>query len=235
MRVILVGAGGKMGKTISEMENENFKIVAKIDLYGDFLHSIGEYKGQADVIFDFSSSKATDDVLSYAVDKKIPLVLGSTGQTKKEIAKIKRASKVVPIFFSANTSVGIAALGVVAKKVMGIFGKNSQVEILEVHHKDKTDSPSGTALMLAKYLGAKKPTYARRGARKPDEIGISSLRYGNVFGRHEIIISNGEQTITLTHDCSSRKVFAEGAFRAGEFILSKRCGLYDVFDLIDET
>ena len=209
-------------------------IVAKVDGADGYIKNIADFCGQADVIIDFSSPTATESVLDYAVRNKTPLVLATTGHDGRQKNKIKTAAKTVPIFFSQNTSLGIAVLVNCVKSALKVF-PSAQIEIEEIHHAEKADCPSGTALFIADKIGGKKPVYARKGKRDKDEIGISALRYGKVFGIHKVVISSGDQTLTFIHEAHSRLIFAEGALRAARLILNERSGIYDIFNLINET
>ena len=234
MRIILVGAAGKMGGAVTAAcENSGDTIVAKIDRADGYFKTIADFDGQADVIIDFSSPTATEGVLNYAVKTGTPIVLAATGHDKRQKSRIKNVAKTVPIFFSQNTSLGIAVLIDCVKNALKIF-PSAQIEIEEIHHAEKADCPSGTALFIADKIG-KKPVYARKGKRGENEIGISALRYGKVFGIHKVILSCGDQTLTFTHEAQSRSVFAEGALKAARFLLNERSGIYDIFHLINET
>ena len=227
MRIIINGAFGKMGKVLSDVcLAAGQTVVFKADLppHGD----LQTFEGEADVIIDFSTPSATPLLLEYAIKRKLPVVLATTGHDKRGQALIKAASKRIPIFYSANLSVGIAAL-VKAVNACACFFCEPDIEILEAHHREKADSPSGTALMIARRLG-KKAVYGRKGKRK-DEIGISSLRLGSVFGEHEVFIATFSEVISVKHVAYSRAVFAEGALRAAEFVVKKRRGIFDIFDL----
>ena len=235
MRMILVGAAGKMGNEVTAAcKNTGDEIVAKVDTAPGYVENISDYCGKADVIIDFSSPTVAESVMNYAVKTKTPVVIATTGQDERQKRTIVKAAKTIPVFYSANLSLGIAVLVECVKNALKVFPQ-AQIEIEETHHAEKTDCPSGTALMIASKISEKKPVYARKGRREQGEIGITSLRYGKVFGIHKVILSCGEQTLTFIHEALSRAVFAEGALKAARFLLNQRSGVYDIFDLINET
>ena len=234
MRIIVVGANGRMGKeVVAAAMSGGDEVVARVDIGGDGLADLPPDVSAADVIIDFSSPAALYDVLDYAALTHTPLVIGTTGHDKAQRKAINKAAKCVPVFYSANMSLGIAVLIGCLERALKVF-PDAQVEILERHHCEKADCPSGTAVMIAEKSGYKS-VYARKGKRKTGEVGIASLRYGGVFGMHEVIVSCGGQTLTFTHEAHGRKIFAEGALSAARFIIDKRSGIYDICSLIDET
>ena len=244
MKIILCGACGRMGKVVCETVNEGFcgaSLAAAVDITLPALDcpsytSLDEVKEQADVLIDFSHHSATDSILAYAKAHKMPLVIATTGQTEEEKEKIHEASKEIPVFFSGNMSIGIALLISLAKKAASVF-PDADVEIVETHHNRKLDVPSGTALMIAEGIrearGVGEFCIGRHenGKRPEGEIGIHSLRLGNVVGEHEIHINTGSQTITLKHEAHSRALFAEGALTAAAFLIEQKNGLFNVSDL----
>mgnify|MGYP003327641980 CR=1 FL=1 len=244
MKVIVFGANGRMGKVVTRMVGEGMRdseIAALIDANGDgvnVLNNVKDFTGSADVIIDFSHFSATKTVTDFAVKKNIPLVIASTGQGPEEISVIQKASESVPIFISANMSLGVALLAEMARKVASAF-PDADIEIVETHHNRKTDAPSGTALLLANAIKEVRPesviTCNRMGKREKNEIGIASVRMGNIVGIHDVMISTDNQTITLRHQAFSRDLFAEGAIAAAEFILGKKPGLYNMYDLCGEV
>lgn len=244
MKVIVFGANGRMGKVVTRMVGDGMRgseIAALVDANGDgntILRDVNEFTGSADVIIDFSHFSATKNVTDYAVKKSIPLVIASTGQGPEEIAYIQKASESVPVFISANMSLGVALLAEMARKVASAF-PDADIEIVETHHNRKADAPSGTALLLADAIKQARPdsviTCNRSGKREKNEIGIASVRMGNIVGIHDVMISTDNQTITLRHQAFSRDLFAEGAIAAAEFILNKEAGLYNMYDLCGEV
>ena len=192
----------------------------------------------ADCIIDFSHHSLTNDLLSFAVKRKMPLVLATTGQTDEERAAIKEASKEIPLFFAANFSMGVALLIKLAKLTAKAM-PGAEIEIIEKHHDRKLDAPSGTALAIAKAIQEVRPEAtintgrSGQGKRTPDEIGIHAIRMGNIVGEHEVMVGTNNQTITLKHEAHSRALFAEGALSAADFIKDKPAGLYDMQSLLD--
>ncbi len=244
MKVILNGAAGRMGaevRRLLEQGNGGMELVAAVDASGaaGTLSSLDEYTGDADLIIDFSHRSATQALTEYAVRRSLPIVLATTGQSEEEIEIIRTASAEIPIFFSANMSVGIAALIRAAKAVAALY-PDADIEIVEKHHNRKLDAPSGTALMIARALaGVRKAAsfiYGRGGQKKreKDEIGIHAVRMGNIVGEHEVMIGTDTETFTLRHEAHSRSLFAEGALTAAEFLVHRPQGLYTMSDLVGD-
>lgn len=244
MKVIVNGALGKMGIEITRLVCEHYcnaSLAAMVDINAgnedNLFSSLMEYDGSADVIIDFSHHTAVKELLPYAIERKIPVVIATTGHDAEEKAMIEEAAKKIPVFFSANMSLGIATLCSFVKTAAKLF-PDADIEIVEKHHVNKLDAPSGTALMLADSVCQVRPdayVYSgRSGMRKRDknEIGISALRLANVVGEHEVIIATGTQTLTLKHEAHSRSLFAEGAVAAAAFIVGKRAGLYAISDMV---
>ena len=238
MRFIVNGACGRMGQEVIKQLSDDE--LARVDAFSEedgVIRDINEFNGKADGIIDFSSHLGSAALCIYASEHKIPLVIASTGHTDEEKNKITETAEKIPVFFSYNMSVGIAALCEMVKKAAAIFPE-SDIEIVETHHKMKKDAPSGTAIMLAgAVLSVRdgKIVCGREGEslRTDNEIGIHSLRLANVVGKHEVIISNGLETLTLTHEAHSRTLFAQGAVRAAKFIAGKPAGLYNMQQLLN--
>ena len=176
-------------------------------------------------------------ILNYCTAKKLPAVIATTGHTEEEKELIKKASDTIPVFFAANMSIGIAVMADLAKRAAMAF-PDADIELVEAHHNRKVDVPSGTALMLAESIKSARPEASfnigrhENGKRTKEEIGIHSLRLGNVVGMHEILITTGRETITLKHEAFDRALFAEGALRAAEFISGKPAGAYGMKDML---
>jgi 4-hydroxy-tetrahydrodipicolinate reductase len=241
MDIILNGANGRMGRVITKKVNDGYNgvnIVAAVDRNGAQYESLAAFTGKGDVIIDFSNHAATKELLDYSVSHNTPVVIATTGQNEEEKEMIVAASKKIPVFFSYNMSLGIAALSELAKKAASLM-KDAEIEIVEIHHDQKLDAPSGTALLLADSIKEVRPdsnlVIGRNGhaKREKNDIGISSIRIGNVVGVHEIIISSGLETLTLKHEAHDRSLFADGALVAAEY-LSKvnQPGLYNMKDLV---
>lgn len=244
MNIIITGALGYMGRElVAAAAAAGVGVAAAVDVKDGALPGIPTYTSlsavteQADVLVDFSHHSATPQLLSFAKARRMPLVIATTGQTEEERAAILAAAEELPVFFSGNMSIGIALLISLARQAAAIF-PSADVEIVEVHHNRKLDAPSGTALMLAEGIrevrGGGELIMGRSGTcpRKNGEIGIHSLRLGNVVGRHEVHINTGTQTIVLGHEAHSRALFAEGALRAAEYLVGRGAGTYTVRDLL---
>lgn len=242
MKVIVNGACGFMGKEVVALCEKNFKnaeLVAKIDAVGgeNVYTSLANCPISGDVLIDFSFHTATKSLLEEAIKRNLPCVIATTGHTEEEKQDILSASKVIPVFFSANYSLGVAVTSKIVKEAVS-FMSGADIEIIETHHNRKVDAPSGTALMLANSVKEARPeltfNVGRNGLckREPNEIGISSIRMGNVVGIHEVMINTGNETITIKHEAHARSLFANGALTAAEFLISKPAGLYDMKSLI---
>ena len=203
---------------------------------GAFLN-MSDYTGPADMVIDFSHHDGTKALIDYCVERKLPVVVCTTGQTEEEMAYIKKAAESIPVFKSANMSVGVAITAKVVKEIAAKFS-DYDVEIVETHHNRKVDAPSGTALMLADAVREARPelhyNLGRSGdcRREPDEIGINSVRMGNIVGTHEVMFGTNTQTITVTHQAHDRALFADGAVAAARFLAGKPAGMYDMDDLL---
>ena len=242
MNIILNGSNGRMGRIVDEAVARGgaHAVAARVDwsyAAGDGLSALKEYDGPADVVIDFSNHAATGQVTEYCVARGLPVVIATTGQTEDELALIHEAAKAVPVFLSGNMSIGVALLADLAKKAAAVFPA-ADIEIVEKHHNQKLDVPSGTALLLARRIQEARPAATllvgrhENGKRTADEIGIHSLRYGNEVGTHEVIIATGSETLTLKHEAESRALFAGGALAAAEFLAGKAPGLYDMKDIV---
>ena len=238
MRAILCGANGAMGKLIDEILGE--KVVGRVSIDGEnnvpkTFAELGDVKG--DMLIDFSHHTAIAEVLGYAKTHNCAVVIGTTGHTAEEKELIFAAAKEIPVFYSGNMSLGIAVLCRLAKQAAAAF-PDADIEIVEVHHNRKVDAPSGTAHMLFNAIRQVRPTAveacgrAGEGKRKKDEIGIASLRMGNVVGVHEVHICTPSQTLTLRHEAGSRKMLADGAVDAAMFLEGKKAGLYTMEELL---
>lgn len=248
IKAILVGACGKMGRNISECakNDSNLKIVAGIDKINtgrDYpvFSTFSEINVEADVIIDFSNVALLDDILDYAKDKNIAVVIATTGYSDSQIEKIKEYSKIIPIFFTFNMSIGVNLLCSLAKKAADILGDDFDIEIIEKHHNQKIDAPSGTAIMLANAINSQfddKLNYeydrhSKRNKRPKNEIGIHSVRGGTIVGEHDVIFAGRDEVITLSHQAQSKEVFAVGAIRAARFLYGKPAGLYDMNSIMN--
>lgn len=241
MKIIINGAGGHMGREVCRLATEGMRdssLAAMVDKMGGagMLSSVNDFSGDADVIIDFSHHTAAIEVAEYAKKRGIALVMATTGHTDEELAAIKDAANYVPVFMSANMSLGVALLAELAKKTAEVF-PDADIEIIEKHHNRKLDAPSGTALMIARAIEKVREgckfVYGRCGQQKREkgEIGIHAIRGGNIVGEHEVIVCTETQIITLKHEAQSRSLFAEGAMAAAAFIYGKSAGFYDMNDI----
>lgn len=248
MKLIISGVFGRMGKAVAALAaaDDDVRVVCGVDIApgaADFpvAERIEDYKGEADVIIDFSHHSGTVAICDYAAIRGIPLVLATTGHTEEEKAHIAAASEKTAIFMSANMSMGVALLNKLCKEAAA-FLDGADIEIIEKHHNKKLDAPSGTALMLAEGIKSVKEESvfvldrsSVRQARGKNEIGIQSVRAGNIVGEHEVLFALGNEHITLSHSAFNRELFADGAFKAAKFLVGKAPRLYNMDDLVAEN
>lgn len=238
MRAVICGANGAMGKLISASLGE--EVVGRVSIDGaeGVAKTFAELgRVDADVVIDFSHHSAITDVLAYAKAIGAAAVIGTTGHTDEEKAQIYASSETQPVFYSGNMSLGIAVLCRLAKQAAQAF-PDADIEIVEVHHTRKVDAPSGTAHMLFQSIQEVRPNAtehcgrAGEGKREKDEIGISSLRMGNVVGVHEVHICTATQSLTLRHEAFTRAMLADGAVDAARFVSGKPAGLYTMENML---
>ncbi len=250
-RLILSGCNGKMGRMIASCVASrcDVEIVAGFDINTENTAGFPVYANplncdvQADAIIDFSHPSALDGVLSYAVAHNLPVVVATTGLSKEQIDSVKACSEKVPVFFSANMSLGISLLAELARKAASVLGSDFDIEILEKHHNQKIDAPSGTALLLADALTESLAydaeyvydRHAVRQKRDKREIGFSSIRGGTIVGEHDIIFAGRDEVITLSHSAASKEVFAVGAINAALFLTGRKPGYYSMADLVAQA
>lgn len=244
------GCNGKMGQVISGIvkEDENVEIVAGIDVFDQMKNdypvfkSISECNVEADVVIDFAAASAVDALLDYCEEKKLPVVLCTTGLTEEQINRIPEAAKKTAVLKSANMSLGINMLLKLLKEVTGILAPAGyDIEIVEKHHNQKVDAPSGTALALADSINeALNNEYVynydrskERKKREKKEIGLSAVRGGTIVGDHEVIFAGIDEVIEFKHTAYSKAVFAKGAVQAAKFLSGKPAGMYDMSDVIE--
>lgn len=245
IRIILSGCNGKMGQVITRLALD--KIVAGIDLKDNvetnnypYFPSIDECDIEADVIVDFSHPSSVPGLLQYALEKKMPLVISTTGLSNQQEHLLKQAASDIPVFHSANMSVGVNLLIDLSVKSASFFGDSSDIEIIEKHHNQKIDAPSGTAMTIANAISEtfnapKEFTYDRHSMRKKrghNEIGIHAVRGGTIVGEHTVIFAGHDEIIEITHKAMSREIFAVGAIKAAEFLYNKSAGFYNMEDLV---
>lgn len=250
VRMIMHGCNGHMGQVITGLveKDADIEIVAGIDIADNKENSYPVFTNifdcdvQADVIIDFAAAVAVDKLLDYSKEKKIPVVLCTTGLSQEQLARVKETSKEVAILKSANMSLGINTLLKLLKDAAKVFGTAGyDIEVVEQHHRLKLDAPSGTALALAdsvnEALGNEYEYVYDRSSRReqrPDkEIGISAVRGGTIVGIHDVIFAGTDEVITFNHTAYSKSVFAKGAIEAGKFLAGKPAGMYDMADVIE--
>lgn len=250
-KIAICGASGHMGKVIADIiaNRSDCTVTAGIDKvtaqYADFpiVTTPAELPAKPDVIIDFSHPSTLDGLLSYCLDNGVPLVIATTGYSEEQIAQIKKAAESIPVFFTFNMSLGINLLAELAKKAATVLEGQFDIEILEKHHNQKLDAPSGTAIMLADAINDslnEKCSYVYdrhsvRAKRSKTEIGMHSIRGGTIVGEHEIIFAGRDEVISLKHEAHSKSVFAVGSVNAAIFLSGKTAGLYAMGDMLAES
>ncbi len=249
VRIIMHGCNGKMGQIITALlkEDSDAQIVAGIDAWDDGHNEYPVYKNinecdlKADVVIDFSSAKAVDALLDYCGNNALPVVLCTTGLSEEQLALVKSTSEKVAVLKSANMSLGINTLFKLLKEATSVFAPAGfDIEIVEKHHNQKIDAPSGTALALADSVKEaldesyyyKYDRSTERVKRDPKEIGISAVRGGTIVGEHEVIFAGTDEVIEFKHTAYSKSVFAKGAIEAAKYLAGKDAGLYDMSHVI---
>lgn len=249
IKMIMHGCNGKMGQVISGIvaEDAQVEMAAGVDVYDNgsnpypVFSNITACNIQADVIIDFSNARAVDALLDYAVEKQIPVVLCTTGLSEEQLVHVEDASKKVAILKSANMSLGINTIMKLLQDAAKVFAPAGyDIEIVEKHHNQKLDAPSGTAIALADSINeAMDHRYEyiydrsqRREKRDGKELGISAVRGGTIVGEHEVIFAGTDEVIEIKHTAYSKAVFAKGAVEAGKFLAGKMPGLYNMSDVI---
>lgn len=250
LKVILSGCNGAMGRAITKVasESEDVEIVVGIDKYKDrysnsyrVYDNIFDFKDKADVIIDFSHPSCLEDILTYGEKNNTPIVIATTGLNIEDDKKIEDASKNIPIFKSANMSIGVNLLIDLVKKAALALQDNFDIEIIEKHHNKKVDAPSGTALMIADAINEELDNsmeykYGREGKsakREGNEIGIHAIRGGTIPGEHTVIFAGLDEIVEVKHTALSKNIFASGAVKAAKFIVNKENGLYKMENLMN--
>lgn len=247
--ILLNGCNGKMGRVITDLvaSTDNAQIVAGLDLNAtqnsDFpVFSVAsECTVACDVIIDFSHPTALELLLKYALSTKTPIVVATTGLSSAQVETLRKAATQIPVFYSANMSIGICLLKDLVKKATSFLGDDFDIEIVERHHNQKLDAPSGTALAIADVINSVNTDkyqyiydrHNKNAKRSKHEIGISSVRGGNIVGDHEVIFAGNNEVIEINHFAMSRNIFADGAVRAAIFLKSKEPGFYDMNSLLE--
>jgi len=239
-KVIITGSKGRMGQALISCARQipELQVVGQID-QGDELRSVIE---QGDVVVDFSSHSATLGIAALCAEHKRAIVIGTTGHLEGDKSQISKLKSQIPIVLSTNFSTGVNALFWLTRKAGEILGPNFDLEIVEMHHRQKRDAPSGTAKTLAGILAAVRKLHLEKavrhgragivGERTAEEIGMHSVRGGDVVGDHTVIFAGPGERVELTHKASSRETFANGALRAAQWVVKQRPGLYDMQDVL---
>ncbi|MBE6802236.1 MAG: 4-hydroxy-tetrahydrodipicolinate reductase [Ruminococcaceae bacterium] len=248
-RILLSGCCGKMGRFVASAVagRKDCEIVAGIDIVEDstlgfpVFSNYDEVQVKADVIVDFSNPSLLPAMLDYAVKTSTGVVLATTGLTDEQIKTVEDAGKSVPVFFSYNMSIGVSLLCELSKVAAKVLGNGFDVEIVEAHHNQKLDAPSGTAIMLGNAIKEEMPDayfeydrHSKREKRHTNEIGIHSVRGGTIVGEHEVIFAGNDEIVKLSHSARSRAIFANGAVNAAVFLKNKETGVYNMTDLVNE-
>ena len=248
-RILLSGCCGKMGRNVINSVNQrkDCEIVAGIDIVDDsnigfpIFQNYNEVEVKADVIIDFSNPALLTSMLEYALKTNTAVVLATTGLSDSQIKEVEDASKVIPVFFSYNMSLGVSLLCELSKTAAKILGNDFDVEIIEAHHNQKIDAPSGTAIMLANAVKEEMPDayfeydrHSKREKRHTNEIGIHSIRGGTIVGEHQVIFAGNDEIVTLSHSARSKAIFSQGAVNAAVFLSGNESGIYHMSDIVKE-
>ncbi|QEK12529.1 4-hydroxy-tetrahydrodipicolinate reductase [Crassaminicella thermophila] len=249
MKVIISGCNGKMGRVLVRLiaNEKEMEIVAGIDKHKDkFENTFPVYekacecKEKADVLIDFSHHSAFSDILKYCLDTKTPLVMATTGLTGENLRSLMKASNEIPIFQTGNYSLGVNVITNLAKKAAASLGDDFDIEIIEKHHNQKVDSPSGTAYLIANGINEafetkKEFVYGRYGKsdkRTSTEIGIHAIRGGTIIGEHTVIFAGPDEIIEIKHTALSKDIFGLGAIKASKFLIKQKNGFYNMNDML---
>lgn len=250
IKIILSGCNGRMGQAISRLveANGDCEIVCGFDIYTErkntypVFSNYAEFDGDADVLIDFSNPSNFDAVTTFVRQRKLPCVIATTGLNKDQVAQISALSQTNAVFYSANMSLGVSLITELASRAARLLNGNFDIEIIEKHHNQKLDAPSGTALAIADAISeslseAPKYIYDRHSVRKkrePNEIGIHAIRGGTIVGEHSVLFAGNDEIIEIKHTATSREVFAVGAIKAAMFLAEKPAGMYSMKDLVNE-
>lgn len=243
VKVVLSGCNGAMGQTIAEAVGnfENIEIVCGFDKVSKqspfpIVTDFADVDTNANVVIDFSHPSVLESELKFCVEHNIPVVLASTGYTAEQIEQIKEASKSIPVFYTANMSLGINLMDALCGQAAKILSPHFDIEIIEAHHNQKVDAPSGTALLLANGINDalderynyEFDRHSKRKKREKKEIGISSIRGGTIVGEHTVLFAGNNECIEIKHTAFSKTVFANGALNAASWLINQPAGLYDM-------
>lgn len=251
VRIILNGCNGRMGQVVGRLskDDESISIVAGSDLSPERIKNdypvystLSEIKEEADVIIDYSNIEGLPSLLGFAMLRKIPLVICTTGQSPEDKSKIRSAAETIPVLTSANMSLGVNLLLSLVKSAARVLEDSFDIEIIEKHHNQKVDAPSGTALAIADSINSaltkpKEYIYGRHSKndkRTDDEIGIHAVRGGSIVGDHSVIFAGAGEVIEINHSAISRDVFGVGTLRAAKYLYNKKPGLYSMNDVVND-
>ncbi len=247
IKILICGIGGKMGANLREAvaDDGQAEVVCGVDINAvqcgvPVYNSFENVCQKVDACIDFSSPAALHGELEWAKTQHVPVVLGATGYSAEDLEYIKQCSEQIPVFKTANFSLGVNLLIKLVKEAAETLGENFDVEIIEKHHRLKADAPSGTALMLAESVnsafgGKKELLYGREGATgvRGGEIGVHAVRGGTIVGEHEVLFAGADEIVSISHSARSKKVFAVGAVKAAKWICGKPAGLYSMADMLE--
>lgn len=249
IKTAINGINGTMGKILSAsvLSDPDLKLVCGFDPYGEN-DSVVTYKNfdecdkDIDVVIDFSHPASFPGLMKFVRERKIPVVVATTGLSEEDIRVIGEASKEIPVFRSANMSLGVNLLIDLVKKASEMLYENFDIEIIEKHHNQKIDAPSGTALMIADEISEtvddnityNYDRHSQRKKREKREIGIHAVRGGTIVGEHDVIFAGKDEILTVSHTAMSKQIFATGSIKAAKFIYNKTPGLYSMKDLMGE-
>ncbi len=250
IKVLLCGCNGYMGKVITSCVDarDRFEISAGIDLKEEMnstypvFSNANDFHGDIDVIIDFSHPSALSSTLQFALNNNKPIIVATTGFSKEQIDEIHNASQKIPVFFTANMSIGVNLMTELVKKATALLCEDFDIEVIEAHHNQKIDAPSGTANMLISSIqeACNEPKtlefdrHSKRKKRDKCEIGVHSIRGGTIVGEHTVMYSGRDEIFTISHSARSKEVFAVGALNAAEFMVGKPAGLYSMKDVISD-
>lgn len=246
--IILSGCNGKMGQVIAKLlsQDDDAKVIFGYDINTEMKNSFPVFSDfsqtelKGDAVIDFSHPSSFESVVKYCRETKTPLVMATTGLSDEQKQELEELSKEVAVFFSANMSIGVNLLADLVKKAATILGDAFDIEIIEKHHNQKIDAPSGTALMIADEISSvteysPEYVYDRHSVRKKrsqHEIGIHAVRGGTIVGEHDVIFAGNDEIIEIKHTATSKEIFATGSIRAAKFIKNIQPGMYNMTDLI---
>ena len=250
MNILIYGIGGKMGKMLIDglANDQEATLVGGVDKFADpknftvpVFKSAADINVKVDALIDFSRAEALDDILAYATKNKVPSVICTTGYSDAQLKQIEEASKIIPIFRSSNMSLGINLVIDLCRKASQLLKEDCDIEIIEQHHNQKVDAPSGTAIAIAnaineEYSNEKEFVYGRKETnkkREKKEIGIHAVRGGTIVGKHDVLFISQDEVVTIAHEAQSRAVFAKGAIRAAKYLTTlTKPGIYNMQDLV---